>query len=84
MLASVDYSKKYGLGYLINNHQYGVYFNDETLMSTDLETKKVYYIDNPAAREDSVVSYSHDNLPVNKDFQKKYMLLERFIPQLND
>jgi serine/threonine protein kinase len=36
VLASVDYSKKYGLGYLINNKQYGIYFNDETLMSTDL------------------------------------------------
>lgn len=71
----MDYSKKYGLGYLINNKQYGVYFNDETLMSTDLETKKVYYIDNPAARDDNITCYSHDNLPVNKDFQKKYMLL---------
>lgn len=49
-MASVDYSKKYGLGYLINNRLYGVYFNDETLMSTDIETKKVYYIDNPAAK----------------------------------
>jgi hypothetical protein len=52
VLVSVDYSKKYGLGYLINNRQYGVYFNDETLMSTDLESKRVYYIDNPVLRED--------------------------------
>jgi hypothetical protein len=44
-------------------------------MTIDLDTKKVYYIDNPAAKEDNIVSYSHDNLPVNKDFQKKYMLL---------
>lgn len=28
ILTYVDYSKKYGLGYLINNKQYGVYFND--------------------------------------------------------
>lgn len=28
VLTYVDYSKKYGLGYLINNKQYGVYFND--------------------------------------------------------
>ena len=53
-------------------------------MSMDADTKKVYYIDNPAARDDNITTYSHDNLPVNKDFQKKYMLLERFIPQLND
>ena len=31
--AYLDYSKKYGLGYVINNKYYGVYFNDETLMS---------------------------------------------------
>lgn len=35
ILTYVDYSKKYGLGYLVNNKQYGVYFNDETLMTTD-------------------------------------------------
>lgn len=33
--AFLDYSKKYGLGYVINNKYYGVYFNDETLMSCD-------------------------------------------------
>lgn len=35
ILAYLDYSKKYGLGYIINNKYYGVYFNDETLMSCD-------------------------------------------------
>lgn len=35
ILAYLDYSKKYGLGYVINNKYYGVYFNDETLMSCD-------------------------------------------------
>lgn len=58
ILTYVDYSKKYGLGYLINNKQYGVYFNDETLISTDLESKKVYFIDNPAGKEEKISSYS--------------------------
>lgn len=35
IMAYLDYSKKYGLGYVINNKYYGVYFNDETLMSCD-------------------------------------------------
>ena len=35
IMAYLDYSKKYGLGYVINNKFYGVYFNDETLMSCD-------------------------------------------------
>lgn len=28
IVAYLDYSKKYGLGYVINNKYYGVYFND--------------------------------------------------------
>lgn len=28
IVAYLDYSKKYGLGYIINNKYYGVYFND--------------------------------------------------------
>jgi len=28
IIAYLDYSKKYGLGYVINNKYYGVYFND--------------------------------------------------------
>lgn len=28
IIAFLDYSKKYGLGYVINNKYYGVYFND--------------------------------------------------------
>lgn len=51
LLAYVDYSKKYGLGYLINNNYYGVYFNDETLMSTSIEKKKVYFMENPANKQ---------------------------------
>ena len=35
ILAYLDYSKKYGLGYVLNSKYYGVYFNDETLMSCD-------------------------------------------------
>ncbi len=26
----IDYSSKYGIGYLLNNRSYGVYFNDST------------------------------------------------------
>lgn len=35
ILTYLDYSKKYGLGYVLNSKYYGVYFNDETLMSCD-------------------------------------------------
>lgn len=39
VLAYVDYSTKYGLGYVLNNQSYGVYFNDSSLMSLNLEQK---------------------------------------------
>ena len=84
ILAYVDYSKKYGLGYLVNNKQYGVYFNDETLMSTDSENKNIFFIDNPASKQEKINSYPIDNLPKERDFLKKYMLLQRFIVHLND
>ena len=35
IVAYLDYSKRYGLGYVINNKYYGVYFKDETLISCD-------------------------------------------------
>ena len=35
----VDYSSKYGLGYLLSNGQVGVYFNDSTKIIFDVKTK---------------------------------------------
>ena len=46
--AYVDYSTKYGLGYLVNNNYYGVYYNDSTLMSVDNAKSIVYYMDAPS------------------------------------
>jgi hypothetical protein len=75
LLAYVDYSKKYGLGYIINNRYYGVYFNDETLMSMEPESKKIFFIENPASKQEKIDSYTSSTLPKERDFQKKYMLL---------
>jgi len=35
----VDYSAKYGLGYLLNNGEAGIFFNDSTKIILDPETK---------------------------------------------
>ena len=53
-------------------------------MSCDSETKKVYILDNPSAKHEKMEMYNSDSLPKDRDFQKKYMLLERFIVHLND
>ena len=31
----VDYSSKYGLGFLMSDHTVGVYFNDKTIIATE-------------------------------------------------
>ena len=53
-------------------------------MSTDSQNKNIYFVDNPAAKQSKTNSYPIDNLPKDKDFMKKYLLLERFITHLND
>ena len=51
IISFVDYSTKYGLGYLINNRTYGVYFNDSSLMSMDGDKQIISYIDNPSSKD---------------------------------
>ncbi|MCB0368663.1 MAG: hypothetical protein KDD45_04250 [Bdellovibrionales bacterium] len=40
----VDYSSKYGLGYLLSDGTTGIYFNDATKMVLD-STGRYFYID---------------------------------------
>lgn len=54
MLSYVDYSTKYGLGYLLSNESMGVYFNDSTIMtaqSNENGKKQYCYLDNPSQNE---------------------------------
>jgi polo-like kinase 1 len=41
----VDYSSKYGLGYILSNGAAGVFFNDSTKIILDLNGKKFNYIE---------------------------------------
>lgn len=40
----VDYSSKYGLGYLLSNGQTGIYFNDSSKMVLNGEKEEVNYL----------------------------------------
>jgi polo-like kinase 1 len=42
----VDYSSKYGLGYLLSDGSTGIYFNDSSKMVLDDQGQKVDYIGN--------------------------------------
>lgn len=44
----VDYSSKYGLGYLLSNMATGVFFNDSTKIIIDPNGKNFYYYERKA------------------------------------
>lgn len=60
--------KKYGLGYSLNNKEFGMYFNDETIMITQLD-KNVKYIGKNNA---------------DKKIYKKTGILNRYINSLDN
>jgi len=75
----VDYSSKYGLGYLLSNGSSGAYFNDATkiLAEGNLTDSAFNYIErNPNTRVDSMLDYKFDDYP--KEIQKKVVLLQHF------
>ena len=73
----VDYSSKYGLGYLLSNGFSGVYFNDSSKIILNPNTKDFFYIERKGPERQEVVNiHNLDNYP--KDLQKKVTLLQHF------
>ena len=73
----VDYSSKYGLGYLLSNGFSGVYFNDSSKIILNPTTKDFFYIERKGPERQEVVAiHNMDNYP--KDLQKKVTLLQHF------
>jgi len=71
----VDYSSKYGLGYLLSNGSSGVFFNDCTKMVVDPEKNYFEYMERKD-RVDIVNAYNLNSYP--KDLHKKVTLLQHF------
>lgn len=77
----VDYSSKYGLGYLLSNNATGVFFNDSTKIVLDnltLGSKNLfyYYERKPISateKQDVMTTHSLNEFP--KELQKKVTLL---------
>ena len=60
----VDYSTKYGLGYLLSDGSTGVYFNDSTKMILDSKGEMVDYIERKSGeKNDTVSTYQIDDCP---------------------
>lgn len=73
----VDYSSKYGLGYLLSNSATGVFFNDSTKIIVDPNGKNFYYYERKAVstNEKQDVMQTYDLTDYPKDLQKKVTLL---------
>ncbi len=68
----VDYSSKYGLGYLLNNGFSGVFFNDSSKIILNPTTSQFNYIERKMVDKQEIVStYNMNDYP--KDLQKKLL-----------
>jgi len=73
----VDYSSKYGLGYLLSNGGTGVFFNDSTKIILDPKGNTFEYMERrPTDKQDIVTTYTLTDYP--KELQKKVTLLQHF------
>lgn len=73
----VDYSSKYGLGYLLSNKATGVFFNDSTKIVLDPKGHHFDYYERRASdKKDVGKEYTLTDYP--KELQKKVTLLQHF------
>lgn len=60
----VDYSNKYGLGYLLSNGSSGVFFNDSTKIIIDPSSTYFEYMERkPVDRQDIMTAYNMTDYP---------------------
>ena len=80
----VDYSTKYGLGYLLSNGSYGVFFNDATKIILDIDEEYYflinrhfnYIVKRSSDKQDVILSYTLNEYP--HEYNKKVTLLRHF------
>ena len=73
----VDYSSKYGLGYLLSNGYTGVFFNDSSKIILNSQNWTFNYIERRQSDKQEIVStYTLSDYP--KELQKKVTLLQHF------
>ena len=73
----VDYSSKYGIGYLLNNNLIGVYFNDCSKLIYNPRTTKISFIERKVTKEkDMMYTFGLNETP--KELQKKILIFQQF------
>ena len=80
----VDYSSKYGLGYLLSNHNVGIFFNDLTKIICNPKGTNFLFVErNPNDRIELITPHFF-NEDFNKELNKKVTLLNHFKKYLLD
>ena len=79
----VDYSNKYGLGYILNNGFIGVYFNDNTKMLFNPQQKRITYVERKISdKQELLYTFSINEYP--DDIKNKVNLFNEFKNFLED
>jgi len=82
----VDYSKKYGLGYILNDGRYGVFFNDATKILLGNNQNAFHYMERHKAPDGSKFDVPQTGSISNhgSELNKKVTLLDHFRNYLDD
>jgi polo-like kinase 1 len=73
----IDYSSKYGLGYILNNGYYGVYFNDNTKMLLNPFDERFIFVERKISeKQDSLFQFFLKDYP--SDLKNKITLFIQF------
>ena len=76
----IDYSSKYGLGYLLAEGSAGVFFNDSTKIVAEPNAPYFFYYERKAVsateKQDVLAKYNFSDYP--RDLHKKVTLLDHF------
>jgi serine/threonine protein kinase len=84
VLQWVDYTSKYGIGYLLSNQCAGVYFNDSTKMIAEADGRAFDYIERAATVDTAPVRTRCSMERFDKSMGKKVTLLGHFRGYLVD
>lgn len=72
----IDYTSKYGLGYVLSDGSIGVFFNDATKIIWDKFRTDFEYYEKNKSSEDSPIKHSLTGFP--SEYEKKVTLLHHF------
>ncbi|OQS02401.1 kinase [Thraustotheca clavata] len=80
----VDYSTKYGLGYVLSNNSAGAYFNDATKIIGSPDDRSFEYMDNSSTNEMDSPRKTYSMPNFDKSLNKKVTLMKHFKEYLKE